>query len=111
MAQRRSRTLATLVLALLTAGASIWLGSSIHEIECERLPSLTVVAMLSAFVLALGFRQLARTTTVMRRWQLIVALLIAGVTLFGDVRFVAKYRGPCNQLQWQIHKTTAPAEK
>jgi phosphoglycerol transferase MdoB-like AlkP superfamily enzyme len=109
MAQLRSGTLATLLLAVLALGLSLWLGRSSNAVECDRLAPLGVVATLSAFIIALAFRQLGRAGTRAKRWQLALALLLAGGTLFGDIRFVAKYRNPCNQVQQQLKQTKIPS--
>jgi hypothetical protein len=94
--------LSTLVLALLTAGTSAWLSKNSNVIECERLAPLGVVAILSAFVIALCFRQMSRASAGVR-WQLLIALILAGASLYADVRFVALYRRPCQQVQKQLH--------
>jgi|ERR1700743_3623239 hypothetical protein len=110
MAQLKSGTLATLILAVLTLGLSLWLGRSSNAVECDRLAPLAVVATLSAFIIALAFRQMARAGRPAQRWQLLAALLLAAGTLFGDVHFVAKYRSPCNQVEQQLRQTKVPAK-
>jgi hypothetical protein len=111
MPRSRSGTLGTLVLALLTAAGSLWLGVGSGVLDCNHLAPLTVLATVSAFVMALGFRLLARASTSAQRWQLAVALLLAAGTLFGDARFVTKYRRVCNQVERQFQQTTTPAAK
>lgn len=92
-------------------GASLWLGLGTTGVECDRLAPLTVLAALSAFVIALCFRMLTRAETVAQRWQLAITLLLAGATFFGNARFVSKYRGPCNQVERQIRRLNNPAAK
>jgi hypothetical protein len=46
----------------------------------------------------------------MQKWLIVGALLIAGVTLFADVRYVLKYRGLCSQLQEQIRQMHTPSK-
>jgi hypothetical protein len=111
MPRLKSGTLGVLVLALLTAGASASLGVGGNAIECERLAPLAVLAVLSAFVVALCFRILARSTTTMQRWQLAVALVLAGASLFINARFIRSYRGPCNQIEKQLHQSSALSSK
>jgi len=108
MAQFRSGFLVPLILSTLIAAASAWLTLGANEIYCDRLPSLTICATLSAFAIALCFRQLGRGET--QRWLLLSAILIAGATLFVDAHFVLKYRGFCAQLQDQIRQMHAPAK-
>lgn len=106
MARIKTGALGTLVICLLAAAASAWLILRSNGVYCDRLAPVTVLAMLSAFAVALCFRQLAtpRTGTPTRSRQLFAALLIAAITLFADVHYVSKYRGFCNQLQQQLHE-------
>ena len=127
MARIKSGALGTLVIALLVAAASAWLGLRSNGVYCDQLAPLTVLATLSAFVMALCFRQLATAHTggappagfrnklaasrlrggpPTRYRQLFAALLIAAITLFGDAHFVVKYHGFCNQLQQQLHRAS-----
>jgi hypothetical protein len=98
-----------LILAVLVAGASAWLALGSAGIYCDRLPSVTVCAVLAAFVIALCFRQLARAERAAQKWLLIAALALAGATLFADARFVLKYRRLCSQLQEQIRQMQPPS--
>ena len=110
MAQFKSRTLVTLVLAVLIAAASAWLAFGSEGIYCDRLPSMTICATLAAFAIALCLRQVPKAAGNSQRWLLGVSLFIAGTTLFADARFVLKYRGLCSQLQQQIRQMHAPAK-
>lgn len=111
MARIRSGALGTLGIAVLIAAASAWLMLRSKGIECDGLASLTVLAMLCAFVIALCFRQLAAPRTVdrprARSGQLFAALLIAAIMLFADAHHVMKYRGLCSQLRQQMQRNAA----
>lgn len=109
MAQVKPKDLVTLIISLLIAGASAWLALGSRGVYCDRLPPMTVCATLAAFAIALCFRQMDKTRGRMLKWLLGVALLIAGVTLFADARFVLKYRGLCSQLQEQIRQMHEPS--
>jgi uncharacterized membrane protein len=109
MAQFKSRILVPLIPSVLVAAASAWLALGSTGIYCDRLPSMTVCATLAAFAIALSFRQMAKAASKLDKLLLITALVIAGATLFADVRFVLKYRSLCSQLQEQIHQMQAPA--
>lgn len=110
MAQLKSRLLVTLALSVLVAAASAWLAFASRGIYCDRLPSMTILATLAAFVIALCFRQMSKIAERSHRALLGVAIFIAAVTLFADARFVLKYRGLCSQLQEQIHEMPAPSK-
>jgi hypothetical protein len=70
-------------------------------IDCNRLPPLTVLATLAAFIMAMIFRQMARHTDRSARWFLVIWLVVAAATLFADFRYVRRYRGICDSLQQQ----------
>jgi hypothetical protein len=103
MARIKSGALGTLVIATGIALASAWMIINAREVYCDRLAPLTVLATLSAFAIALCFRQLgaAQRET---RWMLACSLLLAGVTLFADARFVVHYRPLCGGLQQQLQQ-------
>ena len=110
MAQIKSRAFVPVIIAALIAAASAWLVLGSEGISCDRLPSITVCATLAAFAIALCFRQLARAAENAHKWLLAGAILIAGVTLFADARFVLKYRGLCSQLEQQIRQMQSPSK-
>jgi TRAP-type uncharacterized transport system fused permease subunit len=109
MAQLKSRTLVTLVLAVLIGTASAWLAFGSEGIYCDRLPSMTICATLAAFAIALCFRQVPKAVGKSQKWMLGVSLFIAATTLFADARFVLKYRDLCSQLQQQIRQMHTPS--
>jgi hypothetical protein len=111
MPKLRSGSLGALTIALLIAAASAWLSLNANAIFCERLPSMTILATLSAFVMALCFRLFPRAAMPMHKWMLASALIVAAGTLFADARFVIKYRGVCSQLEKQIRQINPPAPK
>ncbi|MBW4026883.1 hypothetical protein [Acidipila rosea] len=90
--------MAALVLSLLVAVASAALTMRSDGLYCDRLASVTVLAMLAAFLMALSFRLLAKQ----RHFTILVALAIAALCLFADARFVIHYRGICHDLQRQF---------
>jgi hypothetical protein len=102
MPQFKSGSTGAIALALIISAASAWMGFQANGIYCDRLPSLTIMATLAAFVIALCFRLLARAATRLQKTQIGIALLIAAGTLFADAHFVLKYRGICGQLQQQM---------
>jgi hypothetical protein len=110
MPQFKSGSTGTIALSLIIAGASAWMGLGANGIYCDRLPSMTIMATLAAFVIALCFRLFARAATRAQKVQLAIALIIAAGALFADVRFVLKYRGICGQLQQQIRQMRNPSQ-
>jgi hypothetical protein len=104
MPQFKSGSIGAVALALIIAAISVWMGFRSNGIYCDRLPSMTIMTTLAAFVIALCFRLLARPATRAQKAQIVIALLIAAGTLFADARFVLKYRGICAQLQQQIQE-------
>jgi membrane protein implicated in regulation of membrane protease activity len=76
-------------------------------IYCDRMAPLTVLATLSAFVMALCFRLLGQAVTPARKWQLVAALAISALTIFIDARFVKTHRQFCRQLEQQIEQYKA----
>lgn len=90
------------MLTLAAAGASWWYVRPGPEIDCNRLPPLTVLATLAAFLMAIIFRQMARHTERSHLWSLAVCLVIAAATLFTDFRYVRRYRNICDSLQQQL---------
>ncbi len=98
----------TLGLALLLALGSAYLILTSAELPCERRPPLTILATLSAFLIALSFRQLASSVSSTQTRILIVCLLLAGGAMFSDVRFVMKYRTICSGLQEQLRQLNQP---
>jgi hypothetical protein len=109
MAQFKPRSLVSLIPAVLVAAASAWLAQGSAGIYCDRLPSLTVCATLAAFAIALAFRQTPKAADILHKSLLAAAVVIAGITLFADARFVLKYRGLCSELQNQMRQMQAPA--
>jgi len=71
-------------------------------IDCNKLPPLTILATLAAFIIATCFRQMARHPERSQRWFLLIWLVIAAATLFADFRYVRRYRGVCDSLQQQL---------
>jgi len=71
-------------------------------IDCNRLPPLTVLATLAAFIIAIIFRQMARHPEPLHRWFLTIWLVVAAATLFADFRYVRRYRDLCNSLQQEF---------
>lgn len=110
MAQLKSRSLVPLALSVLIAAASAWLALGSRGIYCDRLPSMTTLATLAAFAIALCFRQMSKAVGRTQQAILATAVLIAAVTLFADARFVLKYSSLCSQLQEQIHQMRAPSK-
>ena len=106
MPRIKSGTLGALAISLIVAAGSAWLVFSSRGVYCDRLPSMTILATLAAFVIALCFRLIPRTSTASHRLQLGAALLLGGITLFGNARFVTKYRGRCNQIERQIRQAS-----
>jgi hypothetical protein len=75
-----------------------------HAIDCNRLPPLTILATLAAFLMSICFRQMARYKERSQRWFLVVWLVVAAATLFSDFRYVRRYRGICDSLQQRISR-------
>jgi hypothetical protein len=75
-------------------------------IDCNRLPPLTVLATLAAFLMAICFRLMARHPDRSYRWFLAIWLVVAAATLFADFRHVRRYRGICDSLQQQMQPVT-----
>jgi hypothetical protein len=71
-------------------------------IDCNKLPPLTILATLAAFIMAICFRQMARHSDRSHRWFLVIWLLIAAATLFADFRYVRRYRDVCDSLLQQV---------
>jgi hypothetical protein len=90
------------VLAVVAAGASWWYMRPGSAIDCGRLPPLTILATLAAFIIAIIFRQMARHPDRSHRWFLAIWLVVAAATLFADFRYVRRYRDICNSLQQQL---------
>lgn len=90
MSQRKSGI--ALLLALAVSGGSIALMEQQANI-CSNRPALAVLAVASAFVLALSIRLLRLTRDAQA--LLIVAALLSLGTLFADARFVITHRGAC----------------
>jgi hypothetical protein len=93
-------------MVLLTAGASVWIIARASTIQCDSLAPLTVLATLAAFLISVCFRQMARYTSRRSRWFLFACVLVAGITLFTDFRFVRRYRGFCDEIRRQITPST-----
>ena len=110
MPQFKSGSTGAIALSLIIAVASAWMGIGANGIYCDRLPSMTIMATLAAFVIALCFRLFARADTRAKKAQLAMALIIAAGALFADARFVLKYRGICGQLQQQIRQMRNPSQ-
>jgi len=103
---KRWRIVVTGVLTILTASASAWLTVGTATLHCDSLAPLTVLATLAAFIISICFRQMSRIPDKRSRWILFVFLLVAAGTLFGDFRYVRKYRDFCDSLQQQIRQST-----
>ena len=108
MPQLKSRAIVTLVLSVLIAAASAWLAFSAEGVYCDRLPPMTICAVLAAFAIALSFRQVPKAVTTRDKWLLAAAIFVAATTLFADARFILKYRSICSQLQEQIRHMQTP---
>jgi len=106
----KSRSYSALILSVLIAAASAWLALGAEGIYCDRLPSVTVCAMLAAFAIALCFKLVPKASGNLHKWLLAASIFVAAATLFADARFVLKYRGICSQLQEQIRQMHAPAK-
>lgn len=87
------------MLCVAAFAASWWFMRPGPGIDCNRLPPLIVLATISAFLMAICFRQMARHKEKSQRWFLLVCLLVAAATLFSDFRYVRQYRGPCNSFE------------
>ena len=92
------------MLAVVAAAASWWYMRPGPAIECNRLPPLTILATLSAFIIAIVFRQMARHPDRAHRWFLTVWLVVAAATLFADFRYVRRYRDICSSLQQEMQQ-------
>ena len=96
---------ALLAMSTLAVAASLELVlSGGNAIYCERLAPLGVLAALSALLIALGFHALGPAP---RRSVIGFALLLASISLFADTRFLARYHGPCQQVQRQLRQQTS----
>jgi hypothetical protein len=96
------RLLAVAAIALLTAAASWWFIARTPGVQCDSLAPLTVLATVSAFVISICFRLMARHPARAARLFLLACLLLAAATLFTDFRFVRANRGFCGQLRRQM---------
>src|ERR1700757_129531 len=96
------RLVSVAVLAVAAAGASWWYMRPDPAIDCNRLPPLTILATLAAFIMAIVFRHMARHPDRAHRWCLTIWLVVAAATLFADFRYVRRYRGICDSLQQQM---------
>jgi len=103
-----ARLLITGIFSLLIAGASVWFMRPGSGFDCNRLAPVTVLATLSAFLMSLCFRQMARHKERSQRWFLVICLLIAAATLFSDFRYVRRYRDLCDSIRQQIQNSTRP---
>jgi hypothetical protein len=90
------------MLTVAAAGGSWWYMRPRPAIDCNRLPPLTILATLAAFLMAIIFRQMARHHERAHRWFLTIWLVVAAATLFADFRYVRRYRDICNSLQQQM---------
>jgi uncharacterized membrane protein YfcA len=95
--------LSTGILCVLAISASAWYTRP-GGIDCNHLAPLTVLATISAFLIAICFRQMARYPERSLRWFLVVCLLLAAAALFTDFRYVRRYRGICDSLP-PMHQT------
>jgi hypothetical protein len=92
------------VLAVAAAAGSWWYMRPGPAIDCNRLAPLTILATLSAFLISMCFRQMARHKERAQRWFLAVWIVLAAATLFADFRYVRRYREVCDSLQQQIRQ-------
>jgi hypothetical protein len=74
-------------------------------IQCDELAPLTVLATLAAFLISVCFRLMGRYTDRRSRWILAVCLLLAAATIFTNFRYVRHYRGFCEDLRQQMHRS------
>ncbi len=90
---------------LVTAATIALTYPAANTIYCDRLAPLCVLAALAAVLIALCFRGLA---THANRRVAGVALLLASVSLFASVRFVARYHAACTLVEQRLQqlKTT-----
>lgn len=91
MSQRKSGV--ALLLSLATCGASVALLVGPQASICTNRPSLTVLAMVAAFVLAMGIRLLRLDKR--SRSLLLFSSLLAFGTLAVNARFVFVHRAEC----------------
>lgn len=108
MSTRRSGI--AFVLALASGGASIALLLQPQSNLCTNRPSLTILAMVSAFILALSYRLFHLSKG--GRLLLLVAALLAMGTLVADAWFVLHHRAECTTAahiqelrSFQLHPT------
>jgi hypothetical protein len=99
---------ATLGLAVLLAAGSAYMVLTRPELPCEKRAPLGVLAMLAAFLIALGFRQLASSPGTAQTRILILCLMLSAVALFADVNYVVRHRSFCNQVQQDLDRLTHP---
>jgi hypothetical protein len=102
---KRWRIAVTVAITVIAAGASAWLILGTAAIHCDSLAPLTVLATLAAFIISICFRQMGKFPDKRSRWILFACLLIAACTLFGDFRYVRKYRDFCDSLRQQIRQS------
>ena len=96
------RLISVAILTVTAAAASWWYMRPGPVIDCNRLPPLTVLATLAAFLIAIIFRQMGRHPERSHRWFLTIWLVVAAATLFTDFRYVRRYRSICDSLQRQM---------
>ena len=83
---------------MLAISASVWYTRPGGGIDCNHLAPLTVLATISAFLISICIRQMARFPERSQRWFLAVCLLLAASALFTDFRYVRRYRGICDSI-------------
>src|SRR6266568_9644497 len=92
MAQKKTGV--ALLLGLAVTGASIAMLMAAPESTCTNRPSLAVLAMAAAFILALSYR-LLRLASRGARSLLFAAMLLSAGTLIADVRYIVTHRTEC----------------
>jgi uncharacterized membrane protein YfcA len=96
--------LSTGILCVLAISASAWYTRPGGGIDCNHLAPLTVLATISAFLISICIRQMAKYPERAQRWFLAACLLLAAAALFTDFRYVRRYRGICDSLP-PMHQT------
>lgn len=71
-------------------------------LACDHLTPLTVVATISAFLISICFRLMARHKDRRLRLILAVCVVVAGIALVLDFRYVRHYRDVCDSLRQGI---------
>ncbi len=71
---------------------------------CEQMPQLAAFAMCAATLLVFSFRAMAGARTAGQDLRIAgSSAILAGLTFFLSIHFVAQYRKPCLAVQQQLH--------